>query len=52
MTGFTPAEFSIGGKMLEVFKELTPGTIALGQFLMRGRLIKRACGAPRKRLRR
>jgi len=30
VTGFTPAEFSIGGKMLEVLKELTPGTIRVG----------------------
>jgi len=30
VTGFTPAEFSIGGKMLEVLKDLTPSTARFG----------------------
>jgi putative ABC transport system substrate-binding protein len=33
VTGFTPAEFSIGGKMLEVLKDLTPGTARFGAIL-------------------
>src|SRR6516164_8058801 len=33
VTGFTPAEFSIGGKMLEVLKDLTPGTARFGAML-------------------
>ena len=33
VTGFTPAEFSIGGKMLEVLKEITPGTTRFGAIL-------------------
>ena len=30
VTGFTPAEFSIGGKMLEVLKDLTPDLARFG----------------------
>ena len=33
VTGFTPAEFSIGGKMLEVLKDLTPSTGRFGAIL-------------------
>ena len=33
VTGFTPAEFSIGGKMLEVLKDLTPSTARFGAML-------------------
>jgi len=33
VTGFTPAEFSIGGKMLEVLKDLSPGTRRFGAVL-------------------
>jgi putative ABC transport system substrate-binding protein len=33
VTGFTPAEFSIGGKMLEVLKELSPGAQRFGAVL-------------------
>ena len=33
MTGFTPAEFSIGGKMLEVLKDLTPDVARFGAML-------------------
>ena len=33
VTGFTPAEFSIGGKMLEVLKEIAPGTTRFGAIL-------------------
>ena len=33
VTGFTPAEFSIGGKMLEVLKDLSPSTRRFGAVL-------------------
>jgi putative tryptophan/tyrosine transport system substrate-binding protein len=33
VTGFTPAEFSIGGKMLEVLRDLTVGTTRFGVIL-------------------
>jgi len=33
VTGFTPAEFSIGGKMLEMLKEIAPGTTRFGAIL-------------------
>ena len=33
VTGFTPAEFSIGGKMLEVLKDLTPDVARFGAML-------------------
>jgi putative ABC transport system substrate-binding protein len=36
VTGFTPAEFSIGGKLLEVLKELAPGTAQVGVLLDTG----------------
>jgi putative ABC transport system substrate-binding protein len=33
VTGFTPSEFSIGGKMLQVLKDLAPGTVRFGAVL-------------------
>jgi putative tryptophan/tyrosine transport system substrate-binding protein len=33
VTGFTPSEFSIGGKMLQVLKDLAPGTTRFGVVL-------------------
>src|SRR5262249_14256026 len=33
VTGFTPAEFSIGGKMLEVLKDVAPRTARFGAIL-------------------
>jgi putative ABC transport system substrate-binding protein len=33
VTGFTPAEFSIGGKLLELIKELAPGVGQIGALL-------------------
>jgi putative ABC transport system substrate-binding protein len=33
VTGFTPSEFSIGGKMLQVLKDLAPGTTRFGALL-------------------
>src|SRR4029077_18440048 len=33
VTGFTPAEFSIGGKLLELLKEIAPGVGQVGVLL-------------------
>jgi putative ABC transport system substrate-binding protein len=33
VTGFTPAEFSIGGKLLELLKEIAPGVTEVGAML-------------------